>query len=152
METTLYKTEFGPLKVVSNGNKLLRLDFNPTDKFLNMPSEFNDSVIFQLEEYFARKRKTFDIPLDLSSNSPFNSRVWNELLNIPYGRKSAYKTIATKINKEKAYRAVGTAIGKNPIPIIVPCHRVLNTNGGLGGFSLGLDFKKKLLKIEQIDV
>lgn len=152
METTLYKSQIGLIKITSKAGILIRLDLNTIDKSVNESSEFNNFVIFQLNEYFAQKRKTFDIPLGLDSYSDFNFKVWQELIKIPYGEFSTYKNIAKQIQNEKAYRAVGTAIGKNPIPIIVPCHRVIKANGDIGGFSLGIDIKKKLLKIEQMDV
>lgn len=151
METTVYESQIGVIKLTSFNNKLLKLDLNPIDKTENSPSDFNNSVIMQLEEYFSCKRKSFDIELDFDSATPFNYSIWKELLKIPYGKHSTYKNVVQNIGKEKAYRAVGTSIGKNPIPIIVPCHRVIKSDGGIGGFSLGLDVKEKLIKIEQMD-
>ncbi len=151
METTLYKSRFGDLKVTSKDNFLLGLDLNPSENFENMDSEFNKFVIFQLEEYFDRKRKSFDVPFKLITTSEFNQKVWDEISKIPYGKSTTYKKIAETIGHKNAYRAVGSAVGKNPIPFIVPCHRVINENGGLGGFSLGLDVKLHLIKIEQMD-
>ena len=102
----------------------------------------------QLNEYFAGKRITFDIPLE-SYGTVFQKKVWKTLRKIPYGKKWSYLDIAQKIGSEKACRAVGGAIGKNPISIIVPCHRVIGKNGTLTGFAGGLKAKKFLLELER---
>lgn len=101
----------------------------------------------QLEEYFAGKRTQFDLPLN-PSGTDFQQRVWMELRKIPYGKTCSYKEIAKRIKNEKAVRAVGTANGKNPFSIIVPCHRVISANGTLGGYAGGLSIKEKLLHHE----
>lgn len=103
----------------------------------------------EIEEYLKKERKVFSLPIKLKGTD-FQKKVWNELLKIPYGETRSYFDIAKNINKEKALRAVGTAIGKNPLLIVVPCHRAINKNGNLGGFACGLEVKKKLLKIENI--
>ena len=104
-------------------------------------------AVKQLEEYFAGKRKTFKVPLELKG-TVFQKKVWGELLKIPYGKTRAYKDIACGIRNKKAMRAVGTANGKNPISIIVPCHRVIAADGTLGGYFGGLKAKRKLLDLE----
>ncbi|MGI6324977.1 MAG: methylated-DNA--[protein]-cysteine S-methyltransferase [Bacilli bacterium] len=101
----------------------------------------------QLEEYFKGIRTSFEMPL-LLKGTAFQQKVWQALMTIPYGETISYKEIAKRIGHEKAVRAVGNAIGKNPCLIVVPCHRVINSNGNLGGFSSGLNIKKKLLKLE----
>jgi methylated-DNA-[protein]-cysteine S-methyltransferase len=101
----------------------------------------------QLDEYFLGKRKKFDLPLDVPG-TPFQKRVWRELSRIPYGKTCSYRALAMKIKKQKAYRAVGSANGKNPLCIVVPCHRVVASNGTLGGYSGGLAIKSKLLELE----
>lgn len=106
------------------------------------------STIQQLDEYFARQRKTFDIALDLSLGTPFQQKVWQALLKIPYGETISYAQLASSIGQPTAYRAVANANGKNPISLIVPCHRVIASDGGLGGYTGGLDIKKQLLAIE----
>jgi len=103
----------------------------------------------QLEEYFLGKRKSFTCPLVLEGTS-FQKSAWNVLQQIPYGESISYKGQACKMKKPKAARAVGNANGKNPIPIFIPCHRVLHQSGELGGFSAGLSYKKKLLNLEKI--
>lgn len=101
----------------------------------------------QLEEYFQGKRKEFTIPLDLKGTE-FQMQVWSQLQKIPYGSLCSYKDIAKNINNANATRAVGSANGKNPICIILACHRVITSSGYLGGYSGGLHFKKKLLMLE----
>ncbi|MGK5595280.1 MAG: methylated-DNA--[protein]-cysteine S-methyltransferase [Parachlamydiaceae bacterium] len=102
----------------------------------------------QLEEYFRRQRTAFDLPITFCGGTPFQRKVWGLLNEIPYGATCSYKDIALKMNRPKAVRAVGAAIGKNPISIIVPCHRVLASNGHLTGFAGGLERKKALLSLE----
>jgi methylated-DNA-[protein]-cysteine S-methyltransferase len=102
----------------------------------------------QLEEYFARERTAFDIPMDLDGTS-FQMQVWAELSRIPYGETISYGELARRVGRPKGPRAVGQANGKNPIPIIVPCHRVLAADG-LGGYGGGLALKRSLLAIEGV--
>lgn len=101
----------------------------------------------ELEEYFSGTRQKFEIPLDVEG-SEFQKKVWNQLQKIPYGKTCAYKDIATKLSDPNASRAVGTANGKNPLWIIVPCHRVITASGSLGGYAGGLEMKMKLLQLE----
>lgn len=102
----------------------------------------------QLEEYFAGKRRTFDLPLG-PQGTPFQQSVWNALRTIPYGETQSYGDIARAIGKPKAVRAVGAANGANPLPIVVPCHRVVGADGSLTGFGGGLPHKKRLLALER---
>lgn len=104
-------------------------------------------VFNQLQEYFFSKRKTFNVPLDLHG-TPFQKAVWQELLKIPYGKTASYKDIAIALGSIKKTRAVGQANGANRIPIIIPCHRVINNCGTIGGYSGGLGIKEKLLELE----
>lgn len=104
----------------------------------------------QLEEYFNGKRKEFELPLSMHGTE-FQMKVWNELIKIPYGQTCSYGEIAEKIGNPKACRAVGMANNRNPIIIIVPCHRVIGKNGSLVGYACGLDIKTKLLQPEQKD-
>ncbi|MGH8427322.1 MAG: methylated-DNA--[protein]-cysteine S-methyltransferase [Gammaproteobacteria bacterium] len=102
----------------------------------------------QLDEYFAGRRKTFDLPL-ASNGTPFQRDVWRALRDIPYGKTQSYGDIARRIGRPKAVRAVGAANGANPLPVIVPCHRVIGSNGTLTGYGGGLPRKRKLLALEQ---
>lgn len=102
----------------------------------------------ELEEYFNGKRKEFTLKLSLKGTD-FQKKVWNELMNIPYGETRSYKEVAIKIGKPTAARAVGMANNKNKILIIIPCHRVIGQNGSLVGYGAGLDIKKYLLDLEK---
>ena len=106
----------------------------------------------QLEEYFAGGRTNFDLPLDLSGATAFQGRIFERLVHIPYGRIVSYGDIADELGYPGAARAVGQAVGANPLPIIVPCHRVVWSDGKLGGYSGGLHRKVTLLEIEGVDV
>jgi methylated-DNA-[protein]-cysteine S-methyltransferase len=104
-------------------------------------------TVSELDAYFAGKLRRFTMPLDVAG-TPFQNKVWSELERIPYGETRSYADIARRIRNDKATRAVGTANGRNPIPIIVPCHRVIASDGGLGGYSGGLATKQRLLTLE----
>ena len=106
-----------------------------------------EKSVREVRLYLEGKLKEFQSKVDLSSGTPFQRSVWRELLKIPYGKVKTYSEIARKIGNPRAARAVGNAVGANPIPIIVPCHRVVATNG-FGGYSCGIEIKKKLLHIE----
>lgn len=108
-----------------------------------------DELEAQLKEYFKGQRQDFKLPID-PDGTEFQKKVWKQLLKIPYGKTKSYKDIATAIKDPNASRAVGTANGKNPICVLIPCHRVISADGKLGGYSGGLDKKIKLLSIEKI--
>ena len=102
----------------------------------------------QLDEYFAGRRATFDLPLDLQGGTPFQQSVWQALLAIPRGERRTYGQLSAGIGAPAAVRAVGAAVGRNPVSIVVPCHRVLGANGSLTGYAGGLDRKTALLRLE----
>jgi methylated-DNA-[protein]-cysteine S-methyltransferase len=104
-------------------------------------------VFLQLTEYFNRKRKTFELPLEIIGTE-FQKKVWDELIKIPYGETISYKELSLRIGNVKSIRAVGKANGSNPLPIVIPCHRVIGANGKLVGYGGGLDVKEKLLRLE----
>lgn len=106
-------------------------------------------LLAQLDEYFTGDRQTFSLPTNVRGTA-FQKAVWQEIAKIPFGGKTSYQGIAEAIGRPKAVRAVGTAVGSNPLSIIVPCHRVLTSTGSLGGYAGGLDAKKTLLAIENI--
>ncbi|MDZ7819830.1 MAG: methylated-DNA--[protein]-cysteine S-methyltransferase [Aliarcobacter sp.] len=110
-------------------------------------SEIFDVLKTQLNEYFDKKRTTFEIPLQLIGSS-FQVKCWKELLNIPYGKTISYKQQALNIDQEKAHRAVANANAQNMIAILVPCHRVIASNGNLSGYNGGVEKKEFLLKLE----
>lgn len=141
-------TAHGPLTLSEEEGKLVGVDF--IDENARGETELLQRAEKELLEYFAGKREAFSIPLAFHGTD-FQRRVWEELLKIPYGETRTYKEIATAIGHEKAVRAVGSAVGKNPIAILIPCHRVLPKSGGLGGFSGGLTWKRELLRREDHD-
>lgn len=110
-------------------------------------SELLREACRQLDEYFQGKRKNFDLPIDYAG-TPFQEKVWKELQNIPYGETRSYEYIAVKIGSPKAVRAVGQANNRNPILLIIPCHRVIHKNGDISGFACGIESKKYLLNLE----
>jgi methylated-DNA-[protein]-cysteine S-methyltransferase len=105
----------------------------------------------QLEEYFSGKRTTFTIPLDLQG-TPFQLEVWSAMREVPYGKTASYHDVAQKLQKPLAVRAVGTAIGRNPVLIVAPCHRIIGKNGTLTGYRGGLEMKDQLLKLENATI
>ena len=107
-----------------------------------------EKAVHVLQHCFAGERISFDLPLDLTSGTPFQQAVWRAALQIPFGEVRSYAWAAKRIGNPRASRAVGRALGANPIPIIVPCHRVVRSAGGLGGYSGGLGLKRKLLDLE----
>lgn len=141
----VFGTAKGIKKVLIN-NKPAVHDFTDEIKLRN-DDPFLFGIFDELDEYFNKGRKEFSVPLDIQGTE-FQKKVWKELKKIPFGQTKTYKQIAEKIKNPKALRAVGGAIGANPVPIIIPCHRVLNTNGSLGGFSCGLEVKELLLELE----
>jgi AraC family transcriptional regulator of adaptative response/methylated-DNA-[protein]-cysteine methyltransferase len=115
------------------------------------PSPMLDRLESELAEYFAGTRRVFDLPIDMPG-SAFQTRVWNELRRIPYGETISYRELAERVDAGPAYRAVGRANGSNRVAIIVPCHRVIASGGGLGGYGGGLPAKRSLLDLEQLAV
>jgi methylated-DNA-[protein]-cysteine S-methyltransferase len=105
------------------------------------------NVFNEIIEYFEGKRKKFSVPLDINGTD-FEKKIWGELKKIPYGKTVSYKYIAQKAGNIKALRAVGRIIGLNPLPVIIPCHRVINFNGNIGGYGCGIKIKRKLLELE----
>ena len=143
------RTPIGTLGLLANKEQLLKLTFKGlkdiTEEAKEDKSRFK--LIFrELNEYFAGKREKFSVDY-LIDTSPFATRVYKEMIKIPYGSTLSYSELAKKSGSKLAYRAVGTACGKNPLPLIIPCHRVTAVNG-LGGFGGGLDTKRFLLNLE----
>ncbi len=140
----------GPLQLVSDGKHLTAINF-PGQHRGEQDSTESDRVLHagrsQLAEYFAGRRQRFDLPL-AASGTPFQESVWRALADIPWGEVRSYRDIAFVIGKPKAVRAVGAANGRNPLPIVVPCHRVIGANGSLTGFAGGVPLKMKLLTLE----
>ena len=143
----------GKLTLVASERGLVAIDVRNHAKQATAKNAAAQAVLMktkkQLEQYFAGKRTSFDVALDLIGTD-FQQQAWRALCRIPYGKTISYGQQASNIKKPKAFRAVGSANGKNPIPIIVPCHRVVAGDGSLGGYSLGLKMKKQLLALEGV--
>ncbi len=144
-----FYSPIGCLSIEDNGTALTKINFEKQGcKKGEKRSELADKAIQQLEEYFSGKRFSFSIPL-APFGTQFMQDVWRALINIPYGEVRTYGDIAKAIEKPKACRAVGMANNRNPLPIIIPCHRVIGANGKLIGYAGGLDCKEKLLALEK---
>ena len=144
----------GKLRLVASEKGLVAIDVrNNAKQEVTAKNPSAQAVLIQtkkqLEQYFAGKRTTFDVALDFVGTE-FQVQAWRALCRIPFGKTISYGQQAANIKKPKAFRAVGSANGKNPIPIIVPCHRVVASDGSLGGYSLGLRMKKQLLALEGV--
>lgn len=151
----------GKLLLASTPKGLLRVAFASEDhdrvletlaikvspRVLSSPKQL-DTAARELDEYFGRKRQAFDLDLDLSLSKGFRQLVQQHLPEIGYGQTRSYKEMAEMVGNPKAVRAVGTACATNPLPVVVPCHRVLRTDGSLGGYIGGLDAKTTLLELE----
>ena len=147
--TCFFHSPIGIIKIVANDTHLLSVNIAKKLTKCTKSSRPLQLCLEQLSEYFSGKRKKFDLPLEMEG-TPFEKQVWVELSKIPYGKVISYKDLAQKAGKPKAFRAVGNANSKNKFPIILPCHRVIASNGALGGYGLGLDRKEKLLIHEKV--
>lgn len=143
-----YKSPIGLLEIVSTEDSVLSIMFVEKEEMITEKPDVLKEACRQLGEYFNGKRKSFDFNI-LLSGTTFQKKVWKELTKIPCGDVVTYKKISEKIDKEKAVRAVGNANGKNIISIVVPCHRVIGSNGKLTGYAGGLWRKEWLLKHEK---
>jgi methylated-DNA-[protein]-cysteine S-methyltransferase len=110
-----------------------------------------DDVFSELDQYFAGRRRSFDVAVDLAPLTPFQRRILAATARVPYGEVTTYRDVARRAGNEQASRAAGGALGANPIPIVVPCHRVVATDGSLGGYAGGLPAKRRLLALERGD-
>jgi methylated-DNA-[protein]-cysteine S-methyltransferase len=149
------KSKIGPLYLVASEAGLHGLFWNKQDvpmarslKGGEPASRILATAVEQVEQYLDGEREDFDLPL-AATGTEFQKRVWSELRKIPYGETRSYGDIARKVNNRRAVRAVGAANGRNPIAIIVPCHRVIGADGSLTGFGGGLDIKTRLLALER---
>ena len=145
-----YDTPIGNIMIASDGESLTALKFRIPEQgnMTYKADRITDEAAKQLEEYFAGQRREFKLPIN-AKGTDFQRNVWKALLKIPYGETRSYKQIAQMTGNEKASRAVGMANNKNPISIIIPCHRVIGTNGKLIGYGGGMEAKQKLLQLER---
>lgn len=140
-------TPQGPLEIVANHQGLVAVTFVSAPRYAPCANEIVRDAQSQLSQYFARRLTTFSLPL-AANGTAFQQAVWQALLSIEYGETASYKEIAAALNNPKAVRAVGMANSKNPIAIIVPCHRVIGSNKRLTGYAGGIDKKQYLLNLE----
>ncbi len=147
-QNRLINTPIGNILLQAKDNKIYSLKLSY--RYENIVNDYSDILLEaekQLKEYFLGKRKNFNIPI-LLEGTVFEKSVWQATRKITYGKTKTYQEIARDIGKEKAFRAVGNALGKNPLPIIIPCHRVVSKNG-LGGFSAPIHIKHYLIEFER---
>lgn len=148
MNKAYYQSPIGKLEVCEQDGYITSVRFVLQEEDAQESnSTLLDNAIKQLQEYFEGNRTEFQLPLK-QQGTPFQQKAWEYLQTIPYGQTVSYKEEATAIANPKAYRAVGSANGKNKIVIIIPCHRVINENKAMGGYAYGLEIKKKLLDLE----
>lgn len=157
-----FQSPLGPITLAATARGLTGLWFVEGQRHLPpeltgptvWPSDTEQPVLKkvsqQLAEYFAGQRSRFEVPLDLTCGTAFQQSVWQALLAIPYGGTASYGEVSRRIGKPTAVRAVGAAVGRNPVSIIVPCHRVMGTDGSLTGYAGGLHRKIALLKLEGV--
>ena len=148
----------GELLVAVTERGLCRIAYRPDDALDELAGDFStrilrvprrvDPIRRELHEYFEGNRQTFDLDLDLTPVAEFNRLALHELARVPYGQVTTYGALATKIGRPKAARAVGGAMNRNPIPIVLPCHRVVGASGSLVGYAGGLERKEALLRLE----
>ncbi|MDD3429385.1 MAG: methylated-DNA--[protein]-cysteine S-methyltransferase [Oscillospiraceae bacterium] len=146
-----YVYTFGSIEAVSltaDENRLLYIDFGITARGNVQETALLKEVAAQLGAYFKGERKRFDFPF-YAQGTQFQQKVWAQLQTIPYGETASYKQIAVAVKNEKACRAVGMANNKNPLPIVIPCHRIIGANGSMVGYAGGLFIKTELLKLER---
>lgn len=144
-----FDTKLGLLKIEVENNKVTKIEINNpnSDKTLKL-TEFIQGVYNEIEEFLNGDRKNFTFEIN-PKGTEFQKLVWNSLLNIPYGETKSYKDIAIEIGNPKACRAIGLANNKNPIPFVIPCHRVIGSNGKLTGYAYGLNMKEFLINLEK---
>lgn len=149
MYSYTYNTQIGNITIIEKDGYIANLYINYNNiKTIQKETKLISQTANEIKEYLDGNKKSFSIPIK-TEGTDFQNKVWQALLKIPYGETRSYKDIAININNSKACRAVGTAIKNNPIPIIIPCHRVIKSNKDIGNYIYGENIKKILLKIEK---
>jgi methylated-DNA-[protein]-cysteine S-methyltransferase len=141
------ESPIGTLYLVFTGKILRGIDFKKPGEILRKGNAL-PLIKKELKEYFENGREEFTQGINLTKGTEFDKKVWLALKDIPYGETRTYKWLAEKIGKPTAFRAVGQALSRNPIPILLPCHRIIESDGSIGGYSSGIDIKRRLLEIE----
>ena len=144
----LYPCPFGFFRIVEEEDAVVAIDVVKERQEEERPREVTDWAARELHEYLEGERRAFTFPYRLVG-TPFRLQVWKELEKVPYGETTTYKRLAEAIGRPGAYHAVGGAVGANPLGIVVPCHRVIGTNGSLTGYAWGLPMKEALLELER---
>ncbi|MCG8451877.1 MAG: methylated-DNA--[protein]-cysteine S-methyltransferase [Spirochaetales bacterium] len=149
MQYQRFMTQLGEMTILWDEQGIRRLHLGAFDDFEGTSAQASEwpEAVAQLQQYTSGKRQAFSLPL-APVGSEFQSQVWQVLQEIPYGETWSYKDVAIRLGQPKASRAVGAANGKNPIPILIPCHRVVGVGGALTGFAFGVEMKAQLLKLE----
>lgn len=150
MNYTIVKTAFGNVKIQADEVGITRLDLTDELEITSVKDVVLNQAAAEIKQYFNGIKTHFNVPLS-PKGTPFQTRVWQALTQIPYGETRSYQDIAIQIGNPKAVRAVGGAVNKNPIMIIIPCHRVIGKDGSLVGFYGGLELKQRLLDLEKED-
>lgn len=151
MNYTVFDSFIGKIKVIEEDNKVIEIKFVKDENIVEPKTEVLKLVKKELEEYFCGKRKKFTFPFELNGTE-FSIKVYKALMEIPYGKTCSYKDIAIKIGNEKSQRAVGGANNRNKLPILIPCHRVIGSNGKIVGYAGGIEIKQKLLELERKNI
>jgi len=162
VEYTFFESSIGIISLASRNKKIISLDIHSKNLYevkKHLSALYPDgieseqsfmTIKFLLDKYLKGEPVDFDVDIDISGESQFTQKVLRELQKIPYGKVRSYLWIGKRLGHTMAARAVGQAVKNNPIPIIIPCHRVIREDGSLGGFSLGIEIKKKLLSLEGV--
>jgi len=158
IQAITFKVPWGWIEVTAGEKGLTSIDLSPSNRraVSGQQQAGEDAAVSallaeartQLLAYLEGTRREFSLPVDLSAGTPFQRKAWKAITRIPYGRVRSYQWVATKVGGKQYARAVGMALGTNPVPIVVPCHRVIAHDGSLGGFGCGLAMKRRLLKLE----
>jgi len=162
VEYTFFESQIGTISLASRNKKIIALDIQSKNVYevkKHLSSLYPDgheselsfkTIKLLLDKYLKGKKVDFDVDIDISGESQFTQKVLRELKKIPYGEVRSYLWIGKQVGHVMGARAVGQAVKRNPMPIIIPCHRVIREDGSLGGFSLGIEIKKRLLAIEDV--
>ncbi|MEK6801810.1 MAG: methylated-DNA--[protein]-cysteine S-methyltransferase [Nitrospirota bacterium] len=151
-----FQTAWGLIRITASEKGVTSIDLSPSDPAARQqPAEAGGAAASIVEEaqaqllaYIEGTRREFSFPVDYSAGTPFQRKVWKAIARIPYGRVRSYQWVAMRVGGKQYARAVGMALGANPVPIVVPCHRIISHDGSLGGFSCGLPLKRRLLNLE----
>jgi len=144
----ILQSPIGTLYLAFGPSSLIGISFEKPSGIIPRKTKTSAQAKKELEEYFTAGRTKFTVKTSFAEGTEFEKEVWEVLIEVHYGETRTYKWVAERVGKPHAFRAVGNALGKNPIPIIYPCHRIIESDGSIGGYSSGIDIKRRLLEIE----